>query len=197
MRWFETDPCYVFHPMNAWEAGDRIFADVMAYDRPPLFPSLDGAAPQPTEARLVRWTFDLAGSSTAIGSEPLDDIPGEFPRFDERFAGLPYRHGWFAANSRSARDIRFDSIAHVDHVSGKRSVYTFPAGDAPGEPVFVPRRDNAEEGDGWLLALVYRGNEDRSDLAVFEAQDIAAGPIALAGLPRRVPFGFHGNWRAL
>jgi carotenoid cleavage dioxygenase-like enzyme len=197
MRWFETDPCYVFHPMNAWEAGERIFADVMAYDRPPLFPSPDGAAPQPTEARLVRWTFDLGGSSDAIGCEPLDDIPGEFPRFDERFAGLPYRHGWFAAKLRSARDIRFDTIAHVDHVSGKRSVYTFPAGDAPGEPVFVPRRDGAEEGDGWLVALVYRGNEDRSDFAVFEAREIAAGPIALAALPRRVPFGFHGNWRGL
>ena len=197
MRWFETDPCYVFHPMNAWEADDRIFADVMAYDRPPLFPSLDGAAHAPTEARLVRWTFDLASPTNAIGSEPLDDLPGEFPRFDERFAGLPYRHGWFAANSRSTSDVRFDAIAHVDHASGKRSVYAFPAGDAPGEPVFVPRGDDAEEGDGWVLALVYRGNEDRSDFAVFEAQDIAAGPIALAGLPQRVPFGFHGNWRAL
>src|SRR5579863_8679309 len=76
MRWFETDPCYVLHPMNAWEAGGRIFADVMAYDRPPWFPSRDGAASRATEARLVRWTFELAGSANAIGSEPLDDIPG-------------------------------------------------------------------------------------------------------------------------
>jgi carotenoid cleavage dioxygenase len=29
---------------------------------------------------------------------------------------------------------------------------------------------------------------------VFDAQDIAKGPIAVAELPRRVPFGFHGNW---
>ena len=27
-----------------------------------------------------------------------------------------------------------------------------------------------------------------------EAQDIARGPMALAEMPRRVPFGFHGNW---
>ncbi len=197
LRWFETDPCYVFHPMNAWEAGDRIIADVMAYERPPLFPGVDGSAPQRSDATLVRWTFDLAGASNAIVCEPLDDTPGEFPRFDERFSGLPYRHGWFAANSCGARDIRFDSIAHVDHASGKRSIFTFPAGDAPGEPVFAPRRDDADEGDGWLLALVYRGAEDRSDFAVFEAQDIAGGPVALAQLPGRVPFGFHGNWRGL
>jgi carotenoid cleavage dioxygenase-like enzyme len=24
---------------------------------------------------------------------------------------------------------------------------------------------------------------------------MAAGPIASAKMPRRVPFGFHGNWR--
>jgi carotenoid cleavage dioxygenase-like enzyme len=197
LRWFETEPCYVFHPMNAWEAGGRILADVMEYETPPLFPGVDGAAPRGTQARLVRWTFDLDGQSNAIGREPLDDTPGEFPRFDERFAGLPYRHGWFAANGRGPREIRFDSIAHVDHVSGRRAIYTFPAGDAPGEPIFVPRAPDADEGDGWLVAAVYRGNEDRSDFVVFEAQDIEAGPIAVAKLPGRVPFGFHGNWRPL
>jgi carotenoid cleavage dioxygenase len=31
---------------------------------------------------------------------------------------------------------------------------------------------------------------------VFDAQDVTAGPIGLAEVPRRVPFGFHGNWRA-
>jgi carotenoid cleavage dioxygenase len=32
---------------------------------------------------------------------------------------------------------------------------------------------------------------------VFEALDIAKGPIATARMPRRVPFGFHGNWVGL
>ncbi|HQP19922.1 MAG TPA: carotenoid oxygenase family protein [Phenylobacterium sp.] len=31
---------------------------------------------------------------------------------------------------------------------------------------------------------------------MFDAQDVAAGPIAVAEVPRRVPFGFHGNWVA-
>ena len=48
-----------------------------------------------------------------------------------------------------------------------------------------------------MTAVVYRAGEDRSDFAVFEAQDIASGPIALAQMPRRVPFGFHGNWVSL
>ena len=48
------------------------------------------------------------------------------------------------------------------------------------EPVFTPRSADAPEGDGWVTAVVYRAGEDRSDLLVFEAQDIAKGPIATA-----------------
>ena len=42
--------------------------------------------------------------------------------------------------------------------------------------------------------MVWRAAENRSDFVVFDAQDIAKGPIGTAQLPRRVPFGFHGNW---
>jgi len=61
--------------------------------------------------------------------------------------------------------------------------------------VFVPRSAEAGEADGWLLAVVWRAAEDRSDLVVLDATDIGAGPLAIAHLPHRIPFGFHGNWR--
>ncbi len=195
MRWFTTDACYVFHPMNAWEEGDKIFADVMEYPVAPLFPLVDGTMSERASARLVRWTFDLGGASNTIKREPIDDLAGEFPRFDERHAGLAYRHGWFAANATRPGDFGFDSLAHIDLKTGKRVVHSFTPGDVPGEPIFIPRNPAAAEGDGWVIAVVYRAAEDRSDFTVFDAQEIAAGPIATAKLPRRVPFGFHGNWR--
>ena len=77
-----------------------------------------------------------------------------------------------------------------------RKTYAFPEGDAPGEPIFVPRSPDAPEGDGFVIAVVYRAAEDRSDFLVFDASAIEAGPIGSAKLPRRVPFGFHGNWRS-
>jgi carotenoid cleavage dioxygenase len=194
LRWFETEACYVFHPMNAWEEGETIFADVMEYPAAPLFPNADGGRGQRVSARLVRWRFDLAGASNQIGREVLDDLQGEFPRFDERRAGLSYRHGWFAAATRGG-GVSFDSLAHVDLATGRRTIYEFPEGDYAGEPVFVPRSAGADEGDGWIVSLIYRGCEDKSDFVVFDAQDLAAGPIATARIPRRVPFGFHGNWR--
>jgi carotenoid cleavage dioxygenase len=181
--------------MNAWEEGDEIFADVMEYPVAPLFPNADGSMPERSSARLVRWTFDLAAPSNAIKREPLDDLPGEFPRFDERRAGLGYRRGWFAGKASGRQDGAFDCIADIDMATGKRTTYAFAEGDTPGEPIFVPRSGNAGEGDGWIIAVVYRGAEARSDFVVFDADDIKAGPIGIAKLPRRVPFGFHGNWR--
>ena len=194
MRWFNAPACYVFHPMNAWEAEGKIHADVMRYDAAPLFPKADGSPGQKTAARLVRWTFDLTGASDAIKEEAIDDLDGEFPRFDERFAGLAYRHGWYAADPAGGKTIRQNAIAHLDLKTGRRQVYQLDGGDLTSEPVFTPRSAEAAEGDGWLTAVVWRAGEDRSDLLVFEALDIAKGPIATAAMPRRVPFGFHGNW---
>ena len=195
IRWFSTEANYVFHPMNAWEEDGRIVADVMQYERAPLFPDANGQLGDNASARLARWTFDLSGASDHIKREYIDDLAGEFPRFDERRAGLAYRHGWWAAQTERSGEIRPDAIAHLDLASGKRSVFELPFGDAVSEPVFVPRSASAEEGDGWVLAAAYSAPEDRSELMVFEAQDVAAGPIATAQVPRRVPFGFHGNWR--
>jgi carotenoid cleavage dioxygenase len=194
IRWFNTEACYVFHPLNSWEEGDKLFCDVMRYDVAPLFPNADGSAGQKAEARLVRWTFDLSAPSDTIKETPLDDLDGEFPRVDPRVETRKHRHGWYAGDTQSTGTVRMNAIAHLDLATGRRQVFELPAGDGTSEPVFTPRSADAPEGDGWLTAVVYRAAENRSDLLVFEAQDVAKGPIATAKVPRRVPFGFHGNW---
>lgn len=197
LRWFEMDPCYVFHPMNAYTDGNRIVAHVMQFEEAPLFPHADGSRPDPgkANARLTEWEFDLTANTSTVKQRRLDDITGEFPRLDERFAGNAYRHGYYAASSTNDGGLGFDALAHHDFQRGQRSVYVLPEGDRTGEPVFVPRHEAAAEGDGYLLATVYRARENRSDLAVFDAANVAAGPLACAELPHRVPHGFHGNWK--
>ena len=197
IRWFNTEACYVFHPLNAWEEDGRLFADVMRYDNAPLFPNADGSPGAKAAARLVRWTFDLAGDSDAIHEAPLDDLDGEFPRVDPRVETRRHRPGWYACDPAGLQTIKQTAIAHLDLQTGRRQVYELDGGDMTSEPVFVPRSDAAPEGDGWLTAVVWRAAENRSDLLIFEAQDLAKGPIGIAEMPRRVPFGFHGNWAGL
>ena len=50
------------------------------------------------------------------------------------------------------------------------------------------------EGEGWLLSFVYDHAAEQSVLAILDAQNVAAGPIAEVILPQHVPYGFHGVW---
>jgi carotenoid cleavage dioxygenase len=195
--WFRAENCYVFHVMNAWEDGNRIVADVMQFEEAPLFPHPDGRPtdPQKSRARLCRWSFDLAGNTDRFTQTYLDDLTGEFPRIDDRRAGLPSRHGWYAcANPDTPVFGALSGIAHVDDKGARKGTYLLPDGDTLSEPVFVPRSSDAAEGEGWLLTVVWRADTNCSDLAVFNATDIGAGPAALVHLGHRVPDGFHGNW---
>ena len=199
IAWFRGESCYVFHVMNAWDDGDRIHADVMQFEEAPLFPRASGGMtdPKKSQARLARWTFDLAANTDTFTQTYLDDLTGEFPRIDDRRAGLGYTHGWFACNgTRRVRESggAFGAIAHRNSSTGTRRIYDLPLGDATSEPVFVPRSRNSAEGDGWLLAVIWRAAENRSDLIVLDATAIDDGPIASIEIPVRVPFGFHGNW---
>ena len=201
VKWVTAPPCYVFHPMNHYETPDgKIVVDVMKFDIAPLFPLPDGS-PSSKDlpfARLTRWTFDLSGRGNTMKEEQLDDRSGEFPRFDERFCMSDYRHGWIVAGDVTdpkTGEPRTDGLTHYDLKTGKSTSYNAGKDDRFGEPIFVPRSETAAEGDGWLLSVLYRGEDRRSDLAIFEATDLGRGPIALAHLSSRVPAGFHGNWR--
>ncbi|MGO3933375.1 carotenoid oxygenase family protein [Rhodopseudomonas pseudopalustris] len=199
IRWFRGDACFVFHVMNAWEDGTKIVADVMQSEEAPLFTHPDGRRTDPEKgrARLCRWSFDLAGNTNAFKRSYLDDISGEFPRIDERRAGLRSGHGWYACASPETPMLgMLTGLVHVDGNGHRRARYLLPTGDTIGEPVFVPRKPDSAEADGWLLTVIWRSCENRSDLAVFNAADIAGGPIALVQLGHRVPDGFHGNWVA-
>jgi carotenoid cleavage dioxygenase len=43
--------------------------------------------------------------------------------------------------------------------------------------------------------VVFRGQENRSDLLILDAQNVSGDPLACVQRPHRVPSGFHGNWR--
>ncbi|HVX09687.1 MAG TPA: carotenoid oxygenase family protein [Pirellulales bacterium] len=194
IRWFEIAPSFVLHAMNAWEEGDKLHCELMEYPSAPVFPNSDGSPGEETHATLTRWTIDLAGQTNGARREQLDDLAAEMPRFDERRAGLPYRHGWYLASFDRGSPAMFNVLAHIDLQTGRRIERILGPGDAADEPIFVPRTADAPEGDGYLLSLIYRGATNTSELLILDAQDIAGEPVALLKLPRRVPAGFHGNF---
>ncbi len=68
------------------------------------------------------------------------------------------------------------------------------AGQLVGEPVFVARHADSEEGDGFVLNLLYDSPTDRSAIDVLDARALDAKPLARLWLDERIPMGFHGNF---
>lgn len=193
-RWFRTDACFAFHFMNAYEDGGAILLDAIVGDRIPddAKPFQGGKDEFPT--RLIRWTLDMA--SQRVVKEVLEESRGEMPRMDERFCGRKYRHGFYAAQSDDAKpEGIWDTLVHCDLEARSKRTLVLSGEDALGEAVFVPKPGSGE-GEGYLLALAYRGRTGRSDLLILESTRVDAGPIATVRIPHRVPAGFHGCWLA-
>jgi carotenoid cleavage dioxygenase-like enzyme len=198
IRWFKNDASFVFHPMNAYNAGDIITCDVAEYGQAPLFPNVDGSAgdSKKMNATLNRWTLDLGANTDDYKVQTLDDVSCEFGRLDERFAGLSYRFGYMLCNATVKSEVgTFNNIAKVDHQTGKRDTFEMGAYMGSSEAIFVPKSDSAAEGEGYLLSNVYDGNTDKSHLLILDAENPSQGPLARAYLDHRVPYGFHGNWK--
>ena len=191
VRWYDVEPCYVFHPMNAYDDGERIVLDVVRH--PKMF-DRDRLGPNEGSPTLDRWTIDTTGGK--VIEERIDDRPQEFPRVDERLVGRRHRFGYSAGATLDDTDVRFDGSALLKHDfdRGTTEARTFAAGAGAAEAVFVPRSVDAAEDDGWLMAFTYDPARDASDLVILDARDIAGEPVATVHLPQRVPFGFHGNW---
>ena len=185
VKWFDVDPCYIFHPMNVWEDGDRVVLDACRHPR--MF-AVDQLGPNEGPPTLNRWTFDLAGGK--VIEETIDDRPQEFPRFDERLQGKPYRYGYAVD---VGENLALGGVVKHDFAADASDVRRDPHHEW-GEVVFVPRNDTAGEDDGWLMGYRYDRETDRSDLVILDASDVTGDPVAVVRLPRRVPNGFHGNW---
>ncbi|TVS16729.1 MAG: carotenoid oxygenase [Gammaproteobacteria bacterium] len=185
--WCDVNPCYVFHPMNAYEDGDgNVVIDLCRYER--MF-QRDVQGPfGDSLATLDRWTVN---PRTRVVSETrIDERAQEFPRCHPGRNGKPYRYGYSVAVEADT----FPAINKIDVHTGVVTRVDIGPGRHAGEPYFVPRAGAEDEDDGYLLNYVYDQSRDASELMVLDARTPAEGPIARVLLPARVPYGFHGSW---
>jgi len=187
VRWFPVQPCYVFHPLNAFEDDGQVVVDTVRYDE--LWRK---DAPGFHVARLHRWRIDRLADQAR--EEPLDDRAIEFPRCDERRTGLGHRYGFAVHTERGADATSGTALIKYDLRGGAPAEHDFGTGRVPGEGVFIPASATAGEDEGWVLSYVYDAARDKSDLVVLDAASFAGPAVATIALPQRVPFGFHGSW---
>jgi carotenoid cleavage dioxygenase-like enzyme len=197
VRWTEVEPFYVFHFLNAYDVprggsdgGGSIVVDGCRSERLAV-----GFGDEPSSMDvypvLHRWHIDI--DSGSVRDEQLDDRPGDFPRIDDRRAGLRARFGYVGrTRSWSDDEIAFDGVVKHDLVAGTSTTHIYGSDTVSGEAAFAADPDRGDEDAGWLMNFVHDRAEGRSALAILDAATM--DEVAMVHLPRRVPFGFHGNW---
>ena len=184
IRWFAVPDAGVAHFMNAFSEGDQVHVDGATHTGHffTFFQEVHGRQADFRPGTFSRITFDLA--SGAVSVRPLTNGPaGGMPKMDERFAMQPYRYGFSTTRT---------GLVRYDVKTGGRQEHVTEGSSQ--EPVFVPRRPDAREGDGFLLAVVTRP-DNRADLIILDAMDMEAEPLATVRLPFSQAWLFHGSWR--
>ena len=198
VRWFEAEPTYVLHWINAYEDGDEVVLDGYAQN-----PKLGTRTPTPDAmkpfhaldinavgAHAYRWRFNLV--TGAVREGPIEEQVSEFGMLNPAYAGRPYRYtwgmlakpGWFL----------FNGLVRLDVQTGERQTWQWPEGVFASESPMAPRLGSRAEDDGYVLTLVTDMNTDSSRCEIFDASDIAAGPVASLALPQRICVGTHSYW---
>jgi carotenoid cleavage dioxygenase len=202
VRWFDIEPCYVYHPLNAYsemrsdsQGAEVLVLDVVRYSR--MF-DRDLRGPGDSRPVLDRWTINL--TTGAVNTECRDDRPQEFPRIDETLLGGRHRFGYTVGMdggylSGGAIEMTSSLYKH-DYATGSSEVAPLDPDLLIGEMSFLPNpangsRERAED-DGVLMGYGYHRGRNEGQLLLLDAQTL--GSIATVHLPQRVPMGFHGNW---
>ena len=189
---FRVDPFFQWHFAGAWEEHGEI---VLHIARWPDFSSYEGLRATGVTtgaargATLERVTIDVA--RRRLRREPVWDRPCEFPEIDPRNEGARYRVVYATCVEGSRR-----GVARIELERSRSETFFFETGACPSELVLVPRDESAAEGAGWGLTMVYHPSRDASALTIFDAERLAAGPVARCWMREHVPMSFHGVWIA-
>lgn len=202
IRWFEADPTFVLHWVNAYEDGDEVVLDGFFQHNPTArgieratgnmkgFETLDMNVLQ---ARAHRWRFNLVTGTTR--EESLSDTCCEFPMINGRHAGRKHRYSY---NARCAQGLfAFDAIIKHDIETGQEQTITFDDGVFVSETVMAPRDNSTGEDDGYLITFTTDVNRDLSECVIFDAAAPMDEPVAKIRLPERIASGTHSTWAPL
>ena len=200
VRWFDIEPCYVYHPLNAYseirEGAEVLVLDVVRYSR--MF-DRDRRGPGESLPSLDRWTINLA--TGAVSTECRDDRSQEFPRINENLTGVRHRFGYTVGIdggflAAGGLDL-VSSLYKHDYATGSTTVAALDPDLLLGEVCFVPNPSTGAGGaedDGILMGYGSHRSRDEGQLLLLDAQTLET--VATVHLPQRVPMGFHGNWAA-
>jgi carotenoid cleavage dioxygenase len=197
----------MYHVSNAWEEDDGQGGTEIVMTGTPFRTPRDGRGEVEVDrfpkmlANLeqdfifMEWRFNLRTGRTQ--ERVIDDIVNqEFPVINSWMQGYQTRYAWNVLMGQCTRseDPRFCGLVRHDLQQGSCTVYHEGSGKWFSEAPFAPKDNGTQEDDGYLVGFLWDDRQRASFVTIFDAKDIATGPIARIRLPQRVPNGFHATW---
>ena len=198
IRWFEFEPGYVLHMVNAWEDGDWITMDGCFQPDPTI-------RRDPTEGplgamlaylrykgHLRRWRMNLKTGEKH--EQQLSELNTEFCLPDVYRYGEKTRYSYHQLIPTDLQTLAFEGLVKFDHERGTEETYAYPKGWFPSEAPFAPSTRGGDEDNGYAITLATNVADYVSEAWIFNAKRIKDGPITKVRLPGRVALGFHASW---
>jgi all-trans-8'-apo-beta-carotenal 15,15'-oxygenase len=202
----EASSGFVFHHANAYEDGNEIVVESVCYASLPTVEPGEDYLETRFEALAPGqlWQFRLNLETHTVQQELIEARCCEFPMIHPAKVGRQHRYVYLGAADAETGNAPLQAILKVDRQSGNSQLWSAAPHGYVSEPVFVPRGKPSAEGlytelsgdedDGWVLALVYDGQSERTDVVILDAKTLSQGPIARLHLKHHVPYGLHGTF---
>lgn len=176
IKTLNTPPYYFYHAVNAYEASDQkiIFDTLGQKEGAPL------VTDQAKNNKYLRYTIDLRSDVLECAElNCKDSVDLEFPVINENYAHK-HRYVYMVALSNSTI-VKYDT--QTQKIVAQTKIKNL------GEPIFVPKKSNTKEDDGYLFSIC----TDPAQLVVFDAHTLKV--ITKIDLPERPDnIGLHGKF---
>lgn len=185
---------YSLHVINCFEREDTLVVDIIEFDRPvydqyqpvpDLFQNVPHGCP-------VRWSINLLSAEPVARKELGYRLAPDFPTINPRLSASPYCDFWMLGLSAAGQHGRkfFDQLVHSnwDDLSTVDVFHAQPTHYLGGEPVFI--EDTGSRG-GAIICQEFDARQSRSSFLIFDAFNVAAGPVARLHLKEPVHLALH------
>jgi carotenoid cleavage dioxygenase-like enzyme len=148
-----------------------------------------------TEAKGTLWEIKLEPhTGKVIANTQLLDKMCEFPVINPSKVGKPWRYTYLSCHQTGVDPSQeiLTAIARFDRHQQQLEITDMGINLYPAEPVYVPSQENPTT--GWLLTVVYDGNNHSSEVRIYHSDRLEADPVCRLELPEVIPPSFHGTW---
>lgn len=197
VRVVETDPWFQWHFAGAYDDGPDIVFDLVRFRSWTVMHEALSSLSHLTDpnsspvGRLWRYRVDSAGK---VEDHQLHGLPLEWPTIDPRRSTTAHRDVYGAAATDAASGVVFSALARYDTERGEVDLHDYGPGHLVGEPLFVPADPSRLDDEGWLIAYETDLTTGTTDIVVFDARNVADGPVCTLPVPESLGYTFHGQW---